>query len=51
MEHEDQVEMEVEVSEEQVEVKVEEFEGWTQAEDSISTMTQSILSEVLYNRE
>nr|XP_022293483.1 E3 ubiquitin-protein ligase rnf213-alpha-like isoform X1 [Crassostrea virginica] len=51
MEHEDQVEMEVEVSEEQVEVRVEDFEGWTQAGDSISTMTQSILTEVLYNRE
>ena len=51
MEHEDQVDMEVEVSEEQVEVRVEDFEGWTQAGDSISTMTQSILTEVLYNRE
>ena len=43
--------MEVDVSEEQMEVKVEEFEGWTQAGYSISTMTQSILSEVLYKRE
>ena len=45
------MDMEVEVSEEQVEVRVEDFEGWTQAGDSISTMTQSILTEVLYNRE
>ena len=51
MEHEYQVEMEVEVSEEQVEVKVEDFEGWTQTGVSMLTKTQSILSEVLYNRE
>lgn len=52
VEHEDQAEMEVEVSEGQSEGPgVEDYEGWTKSEVSISTMTQDILSSLQYNRE
>ncbi|XP_062591685.1 E3 ubiquitin-protein ligase rnf213-alpha-like, partial [Saccostrea cucullata] len=51
MEHEDEADMEVEVSEEQVEVVVEDYEGWTKSDTSISTMTQNILSDLQYNKD
>ncbi|XP_056014152.1 E3 ubiquitin-protein ligase rnf213-alpha-like isoform X2 [Ostrea edulis] len=52
VEHEDQAEMEVEVSEGQAEGPgVEDYEGWTKSEVSISTMTQDILSSLQYNRD
>lgn len=53
MEHEDMrvVDMETEVSEDQVEVKVEDFEGWTKPGMSISTITQNILSGLHYDKE
>ncbi|XP_061169263.1 E3 ubiquitin-protein ligase RNF213-like isoform X1 [Saccostrea echinata] len=51
MEHEDEAEMEVEASEEQVEVVVEDYEGWTKSDKSISTMTQNILSDLQYNKD
>eukprot|EP00105_Crassostrea_gigas_P007930 XP_011422347.1 PREDICTED: E3 ubiquitin-protein ligase rnf213-alpha isoform X2 [Crassostrea gigas] len=53
MEHEDMrvVDMETEVSEDQVEVNVEEFEGWTKPGMSISTITQNILSGLHYDKE
>ncbi|XP_061169274.1 E3 ubiquitin-protein ligase rnf213-alpha-like [Saccostrea echinata] len=49
VDHEDETEMEVEVSEEQVEVIVEDYEGWTKSEMSISIMTQNILSDLQKN--
>lgn len=50
MEHEDisVADMETDVSEDQVEVKVEEFKGWTKPGMSISTITQNILSGLQY---
>lgn len=50
IDHEDLVvaDMETEVSENQVEVKVEEFEGWTKPGISISDITQNILSGLQY---
>lgn len=51
MDHEDLavVDMETEVSEDQVEVKVEDYEGWTKPGMSISTITQNILSGLQYD--
>lgn len=50
IDHEDLAvaDMETEVSEDQVEVKVEEFEGWTKPGISISDITQNILSGLQY---
>lgn len=52
IDHEDLVvvDMETEVSEDQVEVKVEEFEGWTKPGMSISDITQNILSGLQYDK-
>lgn len=52
IDHEDLVvaDVETEVSEDQVEVKVEEFEGWTKPGIYISDITQNILSGLQYDK-
>lgn len=53
MEYEDMrvVDMEIEVSEDQVEVKVEEFEGWIKFGMFIFIIIQNILFGLYYDKE